>query len=441
MLTWLGLCTIAALLILILFRITSVLGALTLVPIAAALIGGFGGRIGTFAMEGIRGVTPVAALLAFAVLYFGVMNEAGLFEPIIRFLVRIVGRDPVKIAVGTAAIAAVAHLDGAGASTFMVTVPAMMPLYARVGMAPLTLTCITALAAGTMNMLPWGGPTTRAATALQVSTGDLFVPLIPAMVVGLGAVFLFAVRLGRQERRRLATGRAHEEPASDSMPASPLQAAGEGAPATWSIGPLWYFNAALTVVTVAALFAALLPLGVVFIVASAIALLVNYPDSHTQRERLMSHGSAAMLMVTTIFAAGVFTGILTQSGMLGSMSADLVRVLPDAVLRHFPVAMGVTSMPLSLAFDPDSFYFGLLPVLAHASQAAGGSAIELGRAAVLGQMTTGFPVSPLTPSTFLLVGLADVDLADHQRRTIPYAFAVTLIMTAVAVATRAISSW
>jgi CitMHS family citrate-Mg2+:H+ or citrate-Ca2+:H+ symporter len=155
----------------------------------------------------------------------------------------------------------------------------------------------------------------------------------------------------------------------------------------------------------------------------------------------MSHGSAAMLMVTTIFAAGVFTGILTQSGMLGSMSADLVRVLPDAVLRHFPVAMGVTSMPLSLAFDPDSFYFGLLPVLAHASQAAGGSAIELGRAAVLGQMTTGFPVSPLTPSTFLLVGLADVDLADHQRRTIPYAFAVTLIMTAVAVATRAISSW
>jgi CitMHS family citrate-Mg2+:H+ or citrate-Ca2+:H+ symporter len=441
MLTWLGLCTIAALLILILFRITSVLVALTLVPVAAALIGGFGGRVGTFAMEGIRGVTPVAALLAFAVLYFGVMNEAGLFEPIIRTLVRIVGRDPVKIAVGTAAIAAVAHLDGAGASTFMVTVPAMMPLYARVGMAPLTLTCITALAAGTMNMLPWAGPTTRAATALQVSTSDIFVPVIPAMIVGLGAVFLFAARLGRQERRRIAGNAPRDEPGADSLPASPLRAAGESAPDSRPVGPLWYFNAGLTVVTVAALFAAILPLGVVFIVASAIALLVNYPDSHTQRERLVSHGSAAMLMVTTIFAAGVFTGILTQSGMLGSMSADLVRVLPDAVLRHFPVAMGITSMPLSLAFDPDSFYFGLLPVLAHASQAAGGSAIELGRAAVLGQMTTGFPVSPLTPSTFLLVGLADVDLADHQRRTIPYAFAVTLIMTAAAVATRAISSW
>ncbi len=449
MLTWLGLATIAALLILILFRITSVLVALTLVPIAAALLGGFGGQMGTFAMDGIRGVTPVAALLAFAVLYFGVMNEAGLFEPIIRALVRVVGRDPVKIAVGTAAIAAVAHLDGAGASTFMVTVPAMMPLYVRVGMTPVTLTCITALAAGTMNMLPWAGPTTRAATALQVNVSDIFVPVIPAMIAGLGVVFLFAVRLGQRERRRIAGiesasqfGSAGDAamPGEAPEPASPLQAAGTPEAAARPIGPLWYFNAALTVVTVGALFTAILPLGVVFILASAIALLVNYPDSHTQRERLMSHGSAAMLMVTTIFAAGVFTGILTQSGMLASMSADLVRVLPEAVLRHFPVAMGLTAMPLSLAFDPDSFYFGLLPVLAHASQAAGGSAIDLGRAAVLGQMTTGFPVSPLTPSTFLLVGLADVDLADHQRKTIPYAFGVSVVMTLVAFATGAIRS-
>lgn len=101
--------------------------------------------------------------------------------------------------------------------------------------------------------------------------------------------------------------------------------------------------------------------------------------------------------------------------------------------------MGVASMPLSLAFDPDSFYYGLLPVVAQASEAAGGSAVEVGRAALLGQMTTGFPVSPLTPATFLLVGLAGVDLADHQRMTIPYAFAVSLVMTLVAVVTGAIS--
>jgi CitMHS family citrate-Mg2+:H+ or citrate-Ca2+:H+ symporter len=188
-LTWLGVATIGTLLALILLRATSVLVALTLVPIAAALIGGFGAQVGGFAMAGLQAVLPVAVLLAFAVVFFGVMSDAGLFVPVIRAAVRVVGRDPVRIAVGTAAVATVAHLDGAGASTLMVTVPAMLPLYQRVGMDARTLTCVTALAAGTMNMLPWGGPTARAAVALGVSTRTLFVPLLPAMLAGLVGVF------------------------------------------------------------------------------------------------------------------------------------------------------------------------------------------------------------------------------------------------------------
>jgi len=454
MLTLLGIGTVAALLLLILFRITSVLVALTLVPLAAALIGGFAGSFGTWAMDGIRGVTPVAALLAFAVIYFGVMNDAGLFDPIIRALVSVVGTDPVRIALGTAAVASVAHLDGAGASTFMVTVPAMLPLYDRARMSALSLTCITALAAGTMNMLPWGGPTTRAATALQVSATQLFVPVIPAMLVGMAGVFVFAVRIGQHERRRIARSpvlldaaaaadsaesTAARLRASRSGEAGLLGAVSRPMPQSGrSLSGLWFFNAALTAVTLAILFTELVPLALVFMTASAIALVVNYPSSQQQRERLTSHGEAAMLMVTTIFAAGVFTGVLTKSGMLASMTSDLVAVLPPLALRHLPIIMAVVSMPLSLVFDPDSFYFGLLPVLSHAAEASGGSGIEVARAAVLGQMTTGFPVSPLTPATFLLVGLANVDLADHQRRTIPYAFGVTLLMGLAALATGAV---
>jgi CitMHS family citrate-Mg2+:H+ or citrate-Ca2+:H+ symporter len=432
MLTWLGLCTIAALLALILFRVTSVLVAFTLVPVVAALIGGFGPELGAFAMDGIRSVTPVAVLLAFAVVYFGVMNDAGLFDPFVRALVRAVGSDPVKIAVGTAAIATVSHLDGAGAATFMVTVPAMLPIYRRVRMDPLVLTCTTALAAGTMNMLPWGGPTTRAAASLQATSAALFLPVIPALAMGMVAVFALAVHIGRKERARLVRANACSN-IDEAVPDSP----GESFPANRSNG-LWYFNVTLTVATLAALFAEIVPMPLVFLLASAVAILVNYRNAEAQRERLTAHGSAAMTMVTTVFAAGMFMGILTKSGMLGAISADLVRVLPDDALRHLPVLMGIASMPLSLAFDPDSFYFGLLPILANASEAAGGSAIEVGRAAVLGQMTTGFPVSPLTPATFLLVGLAGVDLGDHQRRTIPYAFAVTIIMTITALATGAI---
>ena len=437
MLTLLGVGTVAALLLLILCRVTSVLVTLTLVPVAAALIGGFGGSLGSFAMDGIRGVTPVAALLAFAVIYFGIMNDAGLFDPVIRALVRLVGTDPVRIAIGTAAVASIAHLDGAGASTFMVTVPAMLPLYQRAGMSPLALTSITGLAAGTMNMLPWGGPTTRAATALQVGATQLFVPVIPAMLVGLVFVFVLATRIGRHERRRIAAAPEHLRP--EAVADSAEAAAAVHASAAYRVTGLWYFNALLTSATLIVLFTEWVPLALVFMIASAIALVVNYPDSHAQRERLTSHGAAAMMMVTTIFAAGVFTGVLTKSGMLTSMTTDLVSILPPAALRHLPILMAIVSMPLSLVFDPDSFYFGLLPVVAHAAGAAGGSAIEVARGAILGQMTTGFPVSPLTPATFLLVGLANVDLADHQRKAIPYALAVTLLMALAALATGALS--
>jgi CitMHS family citrate-Mg2+:H+ or citrate-Ca2+:H+ symporter len=421
MLTWLGLAAITALLALILFRITSVLVALTLVPIAAALAGGFAPKLGGFALDGIRGVAPTAALLAFAVVYFGVMHDAGLFDPVIRRVVRLVGHDPRKVVLGTAVLATVAHLDGAGASTFMVTVPAMLPIYRRLGLDPLILTCTTAMAAGTMNILPWGGPATRAATALQVGVGELFTPLVIPTLAGVAMVFVLAAWIGARAR-------------AVNVPTEQEQAV--AGPERWP--RLFWFNALLTLATLTALVVEILPLPVVFLVACALALVVNFPDARAQRERLEAHGHAAMVMVTTVLAAGLFAGIMTGTGMLTSMARDIVGVLPAGVLAHLPVLLAVVSMPLSLAFDPDSFYFGVLPVLATASQAAGASAIDVGRAALVGQMTTGFPVSPLTPATFLLVGLAGVDLADHQRRAIPYLFVISLVMTAAALVSGAI---
>ena len=424
MLTWLGAAAIAVLLALILFRITSVVVALTLVPVAAALAGGFAASLGDFAIDGIRSVAPTAALLAFAVVYFGVMHDAGLFDPMIRAIVRFVGRDPAKVVLGTAALATVAHLDGAGASTFMVTVPAMLPIYQRLRMDPLTLTCVTAMAAGTMNILPWGGPATRAATALDTGVGELFNPLIVPTVAGVAMVFVLAGVLGVSARRQaVGIDQADEAQPAPSSHAAPRR---------------FWFNALLTLVALSALVAEVLPLAVIFLIACALALLVNFPDPQAQRERLEAHGRSAMAMVTTVLAAGLFTGIMTGTGMLTSMARDLVALLPSGVLAHLPVLLGVAAMPLSLAFDPDSFYFGVLPVLAAASEAAGASAADVGRGALLGQMTTGFPVSPLTPATFLLVGLAGVDLADHQRRAIPYLFAISLAMTAVALLTGAI---
>lgn len=404
--------------------------ALILVPLGLGLLAGLGANVGTYALSGVTSVSGTAAMLGFAVLYFGVMNDAGLFTPLIRGIVRVSGSDPRRLVVGTAMVAVMAHLDGSGASTFLITIPALLPVYDRLGLDRRVLACTVALAAGTMNVVPWGGPTLRAATSLQMDVGLVFRPLFPSLAVGIVGVLLIALWLGQSERRRLA----QQTPAESSRSTDVMAASADGAqPPVFLFG----FNVLLTVTALAAMVFEWLPLPLVFMTAFAVALVVNHRSPQAQRDQLAKHGSHAMLMVALILAAGVFAGVTRESGMLAAMADTLVDILPDGVGPHLPLLMAVASMPLSLVFDPDSFYFGVLPVLAAASDAVGTPGIEVARAALLGQMTTGFPVSPLTPATFLLVGLSGVDLAAHQRRTIPLAFGVTLLMTLAAVATSA----
>ncbi|KLV31596.1 CitMHS family transporter [Priestia megaterium] len=430
MLALLGFLIIGGFLFLIMTNHLSVLIALVLVPTVFALIGGFGLEMGDMMLEGIIKVAPTGIMIVFAVLYFGLMIDTGLFNPMISKMLRLVKGDPLKVVVGTAIVTMLVSLDGDGASTFMITITALLPLYKRLKMNPLILSGVVALGAGVMNLAPWGGPTARAMTTFNADSSQLFNPVIPAMIAGIVWVLASAFWLGKKERQRLGVIELEEHVQGFTEHAAALEAKGPR---------LFWFNLALTILLLIALIKVWLPLPILFIVAFAIALLVNYPNPEEQQKRLLSHANNVLIVSTMIFAAGIFTGILTGTKMIDGMASAMVSIIPESLASYLPVLVAVTSMPLSLVFTPDAYYFGVLPIISQTASNFGIDPIEIGRAAILGQMTTGFPLSPLTASTFILVGLAGVNLGDHQRFIFKWAFGTTIVMTIVALITGAIT--
>ena len=428
MLALAGLLTVVVMLILIMTKRLSAMVALIAVPTAAALIMGFGLHTGKFIVSGISGIAPIAVMFIFAILFFGIVSDAGMFDPIIDFILKTAKGDPVRVVVGNAILAMIIHLDGSGAVTFIITVPAMLPLYQRLNLDMRVLACVTALGAGVMNLLPWGGPTLRAATALNIPVTELFNPVLPAQALGMLTVLLIALYLGKREAKRI--GYVPGQAVANDMTTREISDADKALrrPA------MFWLNILLTIAVVSGLIWGKVAPAVLFMLATVVALICNYPKPADQRGRVDAHAKAALLMASVLFAAGAFTGIMKGTGFIKAMATAAVSFIPNEMAAHIPFGIALISMPLSLFFDPDSFYFGILPVVAEVMTGFGLPAIQAGQAAILGQMTTGFPVSPLTPATLLLVGLSGVELGDHQRFTIPLAFLVTLVMTFACVA-------
>ncbi|MCK9870527.1 citrate:proton symporter [Nocardiopsis dassonvillei] len=442
MLTAMGFATIAVVLLLLLSNRVGAVVALVGVPVAAAFALGFGpGEVASFVGEGIGGVASTTAMFVFAILYFGVMRDAGLFAPIIRRVLGFAGNTPVTVAVATVVLAMVAHLDGAGATTFLITIPAMLPLYDALGMRRVVLAALVGLGAGIMNMVPWGGPTARASTVLGVPANELWAPLIPAQLAGMAACVAVACYLGPRERVRLAAAPAGAGGAAEEGGADRLAAGGQEPDADLLRPRLYWVNAALTVAAVLALVFGLLSPELVFMLALVVALVVNYPGMRAQTDRVNAHASGAILMASTLLAAGVFLGIMENSGMIEAMGQAMTGAMPGFLGPGMAAVVGVLGVPMSLLFGPDAYYFAVMPVLTAVGEGFGVAAVDIAQASIIGQETVGFPISPLTGSFYLLVGLAGVPIGSHIRFLLPWAWLVSLVVLAVALAGGAVPLW
>lgn len=472
MLVALGFLMVATFMALIMTKRMTPLLALIIVPTVFGLFAGAGLGLGDMVMDAVKSMSGTAALLMFAIMYFGIMIDVGLFDKLVDGILKLVGNDPAKVVMGTAVLTGLISLDGDGSTTFIVVTAALLPIYHRLGMSPVVLTCVAGLTNGTLNIVPWGGPTARAAAALHVDASEIFVPMIPALAVGLIVVFGFAWTMGVSERKRLqredplrwgpgsvmteGTGGTGGTSGSGKTPAGGRGVAlldkvavrGDGTesatmdgtvldPTRPTLRPkLFWFNLSMTVAIFVLLIADVLPLSYLFMIGTAVALLVNFPKISDQAKMISSHASSVIAVVSMVLAAAVLTGVLSGTGMVDAMSTWLVDVIPTTMGPYLAILTGIISIPATFFMSNDAFYFGILPVLTEAGAHYGIGAVDMARASITGQ-----PVhmqSPLVPAILLLVSMSKVDLGDHHKKVLWRAAIVAIVMLAVGVLTGAI---
>lgn len=380
----------------------------TIVPIVAALIVGVPfTELIKFIKAGVGTTMPIAALFMFSIIYFSVMTDVGMFEPMVNYLVKKAGNNVVIITMATGLIATVGHLDGALASTLLVTIPAMLPIYKKMNMRPVVLLLIIGAAMSIMNLVPWGGPVARTAAITKIDINLLWKMLIPVQVVGFFILMGVCAFLGMVEKKRGAGLSPEALAAGQSVLIEEI----DPKVAALRRPKLIWFNVLLTAGVIGLMCFTKIELYAAFMLGLAIALIVNFPNPKEQTARMKAHAPEALQMATILISSGIFLGVLNGAKMMDAMAKSMLHIIPTFVGPYLHLVMGVLSVPIGILLGTDSFFFGVVPIAISLGENFGIKPIDMANAMLIGK-NYGVLVTPHAATTYLAIGLAGVELKE-----------------------------
>lgn len=440
MLAAVGFIMIALIIILLLKEKMSPVAVMILIPTIAAFVVGTGIEdLSTYVKDGMDSIKSNAFMFIFSILFFGIMSDVGVFDALVDKLSAWAASNPVKITVSTAIIAIIAHLDGSAAATLLITIPAMLPIYKRLGMRSQTLLTIIAASIGVMNLLPWGGPTVRAATVIGMDPTDLWRKIIPIQILGVVLALGIAVILGLREKK-YAIANVNLSKTTEVINVATQSAGsvnektGEKKEIDERLKKLLPVNIILTVGIIALLMANSLinlPSYYVFMLGTVLGMIINYPNLKDQNGVIKKHAASALTIVATIMAAGVMVGIMDGTGMLDAMAQSIINIIPHSMGKFIHVIFGILGGPIGMVVGTDAYFYGILPPLASVGDAFGIAHIDTAIAMLLGKNCI-LLLSPMVPATWLGLGLFDdeITIRGHIKASIGWCYGMSLIMLA-----------
>lgn len=434
MITFFSYAMIVVFMFLIIRKKLTPFSALVLVPVifgaVGAIFGIFPKSIGDMALQGIQDTSTTGIMLLFAILYFSIMLNTGLFDPVTNFVIRVSKGDPVKILIGTAIVAAMVSLNGDGTTTTLITCTAFLPIYKKLNLKIMNFAVIVILMNTIMNLLPWGGPTARVIAVLGINEQGILRALMPGMIAAIIYMIGVAYYMGLKERKRLGIQVMSEtELLALTATSTPEEEALKRPDKIW-------INAILTFVLIAMLMAGTFPSAVLFLVGTVLALVINYRSLKEQKQRIQVNAGDAVQVVILVLAAGIFMGIFTGTGMADALAYNLATIIPESWGNYWGLIVAVISAPGTFFLSNDAFYFGVLPILAEAGAKYGFTVQEIGVASLLGQAF--HLLSPLVAFIYLLLNLTGLEMGGWQKESAKWAIGIFVIFIVVSGVTSAV---
>ena len=416
--------------------------ALVLIPLAFALVAVLTGvvqdvNIGTLVRQGLfgnnskdkltamKGTAETGVMLLFAILYFSLMLDSGLFDPITNKMIRYAKGDPMKVLVATAIVAAAVSMNGDGTTTTLICCSAFVPIYKKLDMKLMNLGVLVILQNTIMNLLPWGGPTARAMSVLGVEA-DILGYLAPGMVLSILYVIFFVARgMGKKERARLGIKELTDAELDELTTISDPEVLAIRRPQNF------WINAVMTIVLIGWLVAGsfiksieVKPV-VLFLIGTGLAMMINYPDLKTQSKRIGENAGDAVQVVLLVFGAGVFMGLFQGTGMAKALTDSIVHIIPQQLAGFWSLIIALISVPGTFFLTNDGFYYGVLIPFAEIGRQYGFTDMQMALASLMGQAF--HLLSPLVAFIYLLLRLTGLDMGEWQRESAKYAAVVFVI--------------
>ncbi|TLQ48980.1 citrate transporter [Ruoffia tabacinasalis] len=391
--------------------------AFIILPLIAAVVSGASiADISLYVNDGLASILNTAVLFLFSISFFTLMSEQGLFDPLVDFVISKVGNKITAIFIAVLLVSTVAHLDGSGASTYLIAIPAFKPIMDKLGVKPVVfLGTVTGLMAA-MNIIPWGGPTIRAASVAGIEVSDLYSFILPAVVVMFLLAIINAVINSRRKREGSVDGNVNIVDLAGDVTSEPKTSKG-----------LYIYNLVVTLNMLALLFIDTgLPMHFIFMVAYAFAILGNFRSVKEQGKKIQEYGNNAIVMTMTLFAVGIFIGVIEGSGMVEAMATTIINALPEFIAPHTHWFLALFSVPLMMVLGTDAFYFALLPIVIGIVEPFGISASTVA-ATFLITGTYGTYISPTVAANYVGVSLAGTTIGEHIKANLPIMWAASII--------------